>query len=93
MRAGNRTDLFDLVDGAPAGRCATGASLFIRMERCLVVDRNLLTRLNVAQGNEEYVTVENLHKGIWLARMIDVMRSIPPTAAIQTPTVIDSANP
>ncbi len=63
------------------------------MERCLVVDRNLLTRLNVAQGNEEYVTVENLHKGIRFARMINVMRSISPTTPIQTPTVIDGANP
>ena len=63
------------------------------MERGFVVDRNLLARLNVAQSNKENVTVENLHKSIRFARMIDVMRSISPTAPIQAPTVIDGANP
>ncbi len=63
------------------------------MERRLIVDRDLLARLDIAQGNEENVIVENLHKGIRLAGVINVMRAISAAAAIQTPTIVDRTDP
>ena len=39
------------------------------------------------------MTVQNLHERVRRARMIDVVRSIPPAAPVKTPPVIDSADP
>ena len=38
------------------------------------------------------MAVENLHVGIGLARMIDVMRAVATPAAIQAPAIIDCAD-
>ena len=35
------------------------------------------------------MAVENLHEGIGLAGMIDVMRAVATTAAIQAPAIVD----
>ena len=43
----------------------------------------------MAQGNEEDVAVENLHIGVGLARMIYVVCTVSPTAAVQAPAIID----
>lgn len=52
------------------------------MQRRLVIDGDLFTRTNVSQCDEQNVLVENLHEGIRLTRMIDVMRSVPAAAAV-----------
>ena len=55
----------------------------------MVVDRDFFTRLDIAQSDEKYVTVKNLHVSIGLAGMIDVVRTVSTSAAIQTPTIIN----
>jgi len=55
----------------------------------LVVDRDFFTGLDIAQSDEKNVTVKNLHVGIGLAGMIDVVRTVATPAAIQTPTIIN----
>ena len=62
------------------------------MQRRLVVDGDLFTRADVSQRDEEYVFVENLHERVGLARMIDVVRSIPSSTSVQAPTIIDGAD-
>ena len=59
------------------------------MQRRLVIDCDLLTGANVSQRNEQNVLVEDLHEGIRLTRMIDVMRSVTPAAAVYTPAVVN----
>ena len=62
------------------------------MERRFVVDGDFLAGLNIAQGDEKNVSVENLHVGIGLAGMIDVVRTIATATAIQAPAIIDCAD-
>ena len=38
------------------------------------------------------MTVNCLHVDVWLARVIDVMRAVATTAAVQTPAAIDIAD-
>ena len=59
------------------------------MQSRFVVDGDFLAGLNIAQGDEEHVTVENLHVGIGLAGMINVMRAVATTTTIQAPAIID----
>ncbi len=62
------------------------------MQCCLVVDRNLFAGLNVSQGEEEDVIANDLHEGVWNARVVDVMRAIPAAAAVKTPLTVDFTN-
>ena len=48
--------------------------------------------MNVSQGEEEDVIVDDLHEGVWDARVIDVVRAVPAAAAVQTPVIIDFAD-
>lgn len=81
-----------LVYRSPAILCAAVTTLIVRVEGRLVVDRNFLSRLNISQGNEEDVTVQNLHERVGSAGMIDVVRSIPAAAPIKTPPLVDRAD-
>jgi len=58
----------------------------------LVVDRDFFTGLDIAQSDEKNVTVKNLHVGIGLAGMIDVVRTIATAAAVKTPTIINGTD-
>jgi hypothetical protein len=58
----------------------------------LVIDRDLFAGLDVAQGDEEDMTVENLHEGVGLAGMIDVVGAVTITAAIETPAFVDGTD-
>lgn len=62
------------------------------MERRLVVDGDLLARLDVAECDKEDMTVEYFHIAIGFAGMVYVMRSVPALAAVETPPLIDSAD-
>ncbi len=62
------------------------------MERGFVVDCDFLAGLDVAQGDEEDMAVQNLHVGVGLARMIYVVRAVSTTAAVQAPAIIDGAD-
>ncbi len=63
------------------------------MQRRLIVDCNFLSGFNVAQGDEEDVAVGDLHEGVGLTGMIDVVGAISPATAVQAPAFVDRANP
>lgn len=58
----------------------------------MVVDGDLLTRLDIAECHHQNVIVDNLHVAVWLAGMINVVSAVPAPAPIQTPATIDVAN-
>lgn len=62
------------------------------MQCLFVIDRNFFACLNVAEREEEYVAVQDLHIGIRLARVVDVVRAIAPATAVPAPTMIDGAD-
>lgn len=62
------------------------------MECCFVVDRDLFAGLNVTQGEEEDVIANDLHEGVWNARVVDVMRAITAAASVKTPPTVDFTN-
>ena len=62
------------------------------MECCFVVDRDLFAGLNVTQGEEEDVIANDLHEGVWNARVVDVMRAITAAASVKTPPTVDCTN-
>lgn len=62
------------------------------MQRRLIVDRDLLATVNVTQGNEENVVIEDLHITVGLTGMVNVMRAVSTFAAIKAPAVIDRAD-
>jgi hypothetical protein len=63
------------------------------MQRRLIIDGDLFTRADLSQRDEENVLVENLHECVRLARMVDVVRSIPSSTSVQAPTIIDGTDP
>ncbi len=58
----------------------------------MIIDRKLLARCDIAQRHHQNAVVNNFHITIGFAGMIDVMRAIPASAAVQTPSAIDVAN-
>ena len=62
------------------------------MECRFIVDGDLLARFDIAQSNEEDVAVDNLHEGVGLAGVVDVMRPITAAAAVEAPAIIDCAD-
>ncbi len=62
------------------------------MKGLLVVDCDFVSRLDVPQSNEQNAAVKNLHIGAGLARMINIVRAVSTTAAVQAPAIIDSAD-
>ena len=62
------------------------------MKRRLIVEGDLLARMNIAQGVKLYVPVENFHEAVGRARMIDVVRAVAATAAVKAPLRIDGAD-
>ena len=71
-----------------AGLCPAVAALRVRVESIFVVNRDLLAGVYVAQGVKLYVAVEGFHVGVGFARMVDVVRAVPPATPIQTPARI-----
>ena len=62
------------------------ATLGVGMQSLFVVDGDFFARVNIAQGEEQYVAVQILHVGVRLATVIDVMRAVATAGAVQTPT-------
>ena len=81
------------VDCAATSRGSTDTSLAIGVKSRFIVDRNFFTRLDISQSNKENVFVKDLHERIWLTRMIDVVGSVSASTTVQTPAVINSADP
>jgi hypothetical protein len=62
------------------------------MQREAVVNGYLFARMDVAKREEEYVTTHAGHERVRFARVIDVVRSIPASTSVQTPSFVDSAD-
>jgi len=58
----------------------------------MIVNREFLARCNITKRHHQNVVVNSLHITVGFAGMIDVMRAIPASAPIQTPSAIDFAN-
>jgi len=71
---------------------AAVATFGIRMQCLFVVDGNFFAGMNVAQGEEQHVTVQIFHEGVRLATMINVVCAVAAAGAVQTPTAADVAD-
>ena len=80
------------IDRAATVTSAADATLVVRVQGCFVVDRDLFSCVDVAQGAEENVIVQDLHERVRTARVIDVMRSVSAATPVKTPAVIHLAN-
>ena len=81
--------LLQLIDCSATTRSAAATSFLVGVERLYVIDRDLFAGPNVAQRIEEYVPVDDFHVAVGLARMVDVMRAVAATAAVNTPLRVD----
>ena len=70
------------IDRAPAAFRPAEAALAVRVQRHLVVDRNLLAGKDVAQGVELDAPVEDFHVAVGLTRMVDVVRAVAAATAV-----------
>jgi len=59
------------------------------MQRLLVVNGDLFTRLNVAAREEQHVTVDGFHVSVRLAAVVDVVSAVAATTAVKAPAAID----
>lgn len=57
-----------------------------------VVDRYLVAGANVAQSEENQLAIERSSESIRCAAVIDVVRAVTAATAVDTPTMIDTAN-
>ncbi len=80
------------VDSPATGWRAACAPLRIGMERLLVVDRDFFAELDVSQSKEQDMAVQSSHEGIWLAGVIDVVRSVAAARAVQAETPVNVAD-
>jgi len=71
----------------------TDAAFVIRVKCSLVINCYLLAGLNVSQCNKQNVVIEDLHESVWSAGMIDIVRAISTTTAVQAPAIVYPANP
>ena len=62
------------------------------MQCFFVVDGDFFAGMNIPQGEEQYVAVQIFHVGVRLATVVDVMRAVATTCAVQTATAIDVAD-
>ena len=58
----------------------------------MIVNRDFFAGLDIAQGDEEHVSIENFHERVWLAGMIDVVSAVAAAAAVQTPALVDGVD-
>jgi hypothetical protein len=62
------------------------------VERQFVVEGNLFARLDIPECEKQNVTIEYFHVAVRLAGVINVMRAISTSAAIEAPALINCAN-
>ena len=62
------------------------------MKCLLVVDSDLFARLDISQSEKQHMTVQRSHVRIRLAGVIDVVRSVAATRAVETEAPIDVAD-
>ena len=59
------------------------------MQSLFIVDRDFLAGSYIPSRKEQNVTVDSFHISGRVARMIDVVRAVAPTRAIQAPPPVD----
>ncbi len=62
------------------------------MERRLVVECDLLARLDIAECDKENMAIEYFHVAVGFAGMVYVMRAVPALAAVEAPAMINCAD-
>ena len=80
------------VDSPAAGRRAACAPLRIRMKSLLVVNGDFFSGPDISQSKEQDMAVQSSHEGIWLAGVIDVVRSVAAARTVQAEAPIDVAD-
>src|SRR5580765_4541442 len=81
-----------LINRPATRRRTTGASFPIGVQCRVIIERNLLTRADIAQRQYQDVIVNSLHIAVGFAGVVDVVGAISASAAIQTPAVVDFAD-
>jgi hypothetical protein len=71
---------------APQAAAAAG------MLRGRVIERDLLARLDIAQGEEEHVTARDAAEAVRLTRVIDECRRVAAAARIDAPVLVELAD-
>lgn len=90
MHADYKSDAIDL----PATiRSEAMTALGVRVQSVFVIDRDLLARRNVAEREKQYVAMDGARESVRGATVVDVVRAVAAPAAIETPSIVDIANP
>lgn len=80
------------VDRAAASFGAADTAFVVGVQGGFVVDRDLFAGLDVLQGEEQNVIVDDLHERVGDAGVIDVVRTVSTAATVETPTMVDFAD-
>lgn len=86
------TSVLRAVNRAATSRRVTVTALAVGVISVAVVNRDFITRSDVATGDEKNVVVSDTHEGVGFARMIDVGGRVAADAAVQTPIRINRAD-
>ncbi len=81
-----------LVYRSSTRRCTASAPFIICVERRLVVDCDLLTRLDVAKCDKENMAIEYFHVAVGFAAVVYVVRAVPAFAAVEAPPIINGTD-
>lgn len=59
------------------------------MQGLLVIDRNLFTRFDIPQREEQHVAVQSPHVSVGPTTVIDVVSAVAAARSVQAPTSVD----
>jgi hypothetical protein len=62
------------------------------VERRLVIEGDLFARLDIAESDEEDMSIKYFHVAVRFARMVDVVSAVSAFAPIQAPALINGTN-
>lgn len=62
------------------------------MKSRFIVNGDFLAGLDVTQGYEKNMVIENLHVAVGVTGVVNVVRAVATCAAIETPAIIDRAD-
>src|SRR5213079_1664107 len=82
----------DFVNRTPTILRATVTTPGIRQECLFVIDSDLLAGFYMAPREKQNVPVQGFHESVGVAGMIDVVRAVAATRAVQTEAPVDIAD-
>jgi len=62
------------------------------MQRLFIIDRDFFARVDISQSEEHYVAIDRPHVGVWLAGMVDIMRAVAASTAVDAPGAVNIAD-